>query len=246
MGRNRSGAEGGGETSLVAQVHATHSDFAVESAGRRAPDVRLSVVEFVGRSDGTAAAFVEAWGGDLSEFEAALAAEPGVGDWEAIGGGASQRLYSVRLAGLEPRLRRACVEVGVHVSQMRLHAEGWLLNLQLPDREALTELAARWHDDGIDFQLKRLTETESGYRDGRCAGLTAEQYELLRTAHASGYFEIPREASQVDLAEELGVSTSGVSQHVRRALAALLASVMEGERERERSAQTDPSRLAGR
>ena len=109
------------------------------------------------------------------------------------------------------------------------HEEGWLLNLQLPDREALTELAARWREDGISFQLKRITRTRSRNRDGHCAELTAEQYELLWTAYRSGYFDVPRGASQTDLAAELGVSTSGFSQRIRRALDALLDSVFEGE-----------------
>jgi predicted DNA binding protein len=215
---------------LVAQVSATHSDFTLRSVVRKVPETTLFVVEFSERSDGSAIVFVEVEGGDPCGFEDALADESGIVQWEAVSEGSSRRLYCVHLDGSGPNLRRACTEVSVHVSQMVSHEEGWLLNLRLPDREALTELAARWRDDGVSFQLKRLTQTCSGNRDGHCAELTAEQYQLLWTAHQHGYFEVPRGASQTDLARELGVSTSGFSQRIRRALDALLGSVFEGER----------------
>lgn len=222
--------DGSRDAGLVAQVSATHPDLPLQSVGRRARDTRLFVVEFSERSDGTAIAFVEAEGEDPARLEAALADEEAVRQWERVSEGQFRRLYCVHLDGSGPNLRRACTAASVHVSRMVSHEDGWLLNLQLPDRRALTELADRWREDSVTFQLKRITQTASGNRDGHCAELTVEQYELLWAAHQSGYFEVPRSASQTDLAEELGVSTSGFSQRIRRALAALLDSVFEGEK----------------
>ena len=217
------------DPSLVAQVSASHLDFVLRSIGRQVTDTKLSVVEFSERSDGTAIAFVEADGGDSADFEKGLTDAVGIVQWESISEGESQRLYCVHLDGLEPYLRGSCTDVNVHVSRMTATEDGWSLNLRLPDREALTELAAMWREAGISFQLKRIAQTSSGNRTGHLAGLTTEQYELLWTAHESGYFEVPREASQTDLAEDLGVSTSGFSQRIRRGLGALLDSVFEGE-----------------
>jgi predicted DNA binding protein len=46
--------------------------------------------------------------------------------------------------------------------------------------------------------------------------LTARQRETLRLAHERGYFEIPREVTLDDLADELGVSNQAVSERLRR------------------------------
>lgn len=46
--------------------------------------------------------------------------------------------------------------------------------------------------------------------------LTDRQREILGTAIRVGYYEVPRRASQADIASELGLSTATVSEHLRR------------------------------
>lgn len=229
VGERGSDVESTRNSGLIAQVAVSHPGFAAESISRQVTDTKLLVVEFSGRSDGTAIVFLEVESGNLSDFEVALTDADAVIQWEVVNVGGAQSLYSVHLDGLEARLRQLCADADVHVSRMVSHGADWLLDLRLPDREALTELVAQWREAGISFELKRITQTPLEERNGHLAELTAEQYELLWTAHQNGYFEVPRGASQTDLAQELGVSTSGFSQRVRRALGALLDSVFEAE-----------------
>lgn len=53
------------------------------------------------------------------------------------------------------------------------------------------------------------------FRDAVEDRLTERQYEVLLAAYAEGYFDWPRETSGEEVAEELGVSLSTVSQHLR-------------------------------
>ncbi|WP_188979857.1 helix-turn-helix domain-containing protein [Halocalculus aciditolerans] len=47
--------------------------------------------------------------------------------------------------------------------------------------------------------------------------LANEQLETLETAYTMGYFEVPREASATDVADELGVAQSTMSERLRTA-----------------------------
>lgn len=58
-------------------------------------------------------------------------------------------------------------------------------------------------------------------------GLTPEQYETLVAAVEHGYFEIPREVSMQDLAEELGVSHQALSERLRRAYETLVTAELD-------------------
>lgn len=47
--------------------------------------------------------------------------------------------------------------------------------------------------------------------------LTDSQWETLMTAYRMGYFEVPRNASLEDVADELGVTHQSTSERMRRA-----------------------------
>jgi len=57
-------------------------------------------------------------------------------------------------------------------------------------------------------------------------GLTPAQAEAVRTAHAMGYFSVPREADAADVAAALGVSKSAYLERLRRGLERLLAGAL--------------------
>lgn len=56
--------------------------------------------------------------------------------------------------------------------------------------------------------------------------LTDVQRETLLAAHETGYFEVPREATLGDLAEQLGVTDTAASQRLRRGMATLVAATL--------------------
>lgn len=77
---------------------------------------------------------------------------------------------------------------------------------------------------GLDVTLERLHD----YRTQETAleALTARQREVLEDAFDRGYYDVPRRASVSEIAAELGLDDSTVSEHLQRAERNLLAAVL--------------------
>lgn len=92
------------------------------------------------------------------------------------------------------------------------------------EETALQELIAGFSAE-VDVTLERTGEYHPNM--GSPAGqLTDRQNEILRTALAAGYYDIPRRATQRDLATDLGLSRGTVGDHLRRAEAKLIRSIL--------------------
>jgi predicted DNA binding protein len=79
-------------------------------------------------------------------------------------------------------------------------------------REAFEAFGEALDRRGVQYELLTLVHT-----DERDSLLTERQAECLAVAHRKGYFEVPRECSLADVADELGVDTSSASETLRRA-----------------------------
>jgi predicted DNA binding protein len=97
----------------------------------------------------------------------------------------------------------------------------WLLTVRFETRDDLGAFYRACDDHGIPVELRSVGDPEPP--DGAPACLTDAQHHALSTAFAMGYFEVPRRATLDDIAAELGVSDSAVSQRLRRGVSALLA-----------------------
>lgn len=89
---------------------------------------------------------------------------------------------------------------------------------------ALQQLIASF-PDGLGVTLKRTGEYQPDMGDP-AGQLTDRQTDILRTALAAGYYDIPRRATQRDLAAELGLSRGTIGDHIRRAEAKIIRSII--------------------
>ncbi|MFB6069154.1 MAG: helix-turn-helix domain-containing protein [Halobacterium sp.] len=77
--------------------------------------------------------------------------------------------------------------------------------------------------DRIDTTVERVGEYDR-FRTP-AASLTARQREVVATAVDAGYYDVPRTATLEDVAAELDVAASTVSDHLRKAEAAVMRTV---------------------
>ncbi|WP_092687487.1 helix-turn-helix domain-containing protein [Halorientalis regularis] len=80
-----------------------------------------------------------------------------------------------------------------------------------------------WEEVKIDW----LGDYEPGH-DGPLAQLTDRQREALETAYELGFYQSPRATSYEEIAAELDCVPSAANDLLRRAEAALVATVLDG------------------
>ncbi|MFC7057570.1 helix-turn-helix domain-containing protein [Halovenus salina] len=118
---------------------------------------------------------------------------------------------------------QALAAADADIKGIRVTATGWIQSGWFADRETLDSFRSFWERNGR-FQLRRLTPAaDAGDAD---AGLTDRQREALLTANEMGYFEIPRTASLEDVADELEITASSLSERLRRAHSHLIDTVV--------------------
>lgn len=108
--------------------------------------------------------------------------------------------------------------------------EGWQLRLRFDEHAHLTEFYRRCADNEVRLAVETVhgANLAGDHRIGT-GDLTGPQRETLQLALDEGYFEVPRRTSAQDLAGELGVSDTAVSQRLRRALTEVLEATVAEE-----------------
>lgn len=147
-----------------------------------------------------------------------------VGEWTLVGEAGDTRRYQVMpalsfeeqlgghiddLAGLE-----ALATADAIIERIEVLPDGRRRTAWFADREAFNEFSAFWQQNA-DFRLSRLARGGESKPPGD--GLTNHQQEALRTAYKMGHFDIPRQASLEEVATELDISASSLSERLRRA-----------------------------
>lgn len=92
------------------------------------------------------------------------------------------------------------------------------ISVAVPNRKELLAVIAALRERDATVGIKRLSQStvEAGRRvlELDADAITDKQRQAVRAAVEAGYYETPRETDLAELAEELGVSRSAVSQRL--------------------------------
>jgi len=167
--------------------------------------------------------------GSQTAIENAFTDAYDVGEWTLIGQAGDTRRYQLLPAlSLEEQLGEhlddlegleTLATADAIIERIDVISDGWRQTGWFADRDAFSKFSSFWQRNA-DFQLHRLTREGKSEPPGD--GLTDRQHEALRIAYELGYFDIPRNASLEDVAAELGISPSSVSERLRRAQTQLI------------------------
>jgi len=201
----------------------------LQAAREAAPGMTLTLeseqaVDVSGPTEHRVRRIFWAEGGDFEAFERALGGDPTVTNQRRLAGSSRRRLYSVRLSdeGMAWSAYHTWVDLDGSLLGGRTTESGWKMRMRFPDREAVMRLK-RWFDGrDLDFVVTGLFEEELARGGRQRPRLTEKQREALEVAWERGYFKVPREVDLVGIADELGLSDTGVSQRIRRGLDTVL------------------------
>lgn len=200
---------------------------------QRVPDVEIEWEESYSRPDGPAQMLFWVTSDGFEAVDAALEADPSVENPTTLAEVGDRRLYRVDFTdlGRETSLMSAFIEVGGVLEEAVATNDGWQCRARFPDRAGYQRIYRFCLDHDIGFEFGRLFEvTPEEAGDGSMvSALTDRQRAALLTAWEQGYFDVPRQSTLIEVADELGISDTAVSQRLRRAHSTICES-MFGER----------------
>ncbi len=173
--------------------------------------------------------YIWGYGEDLNEFVTAMQKHPNVVSITTVDQVDNQALYKIDWEDPTEQLIAGIAETTATI--LKANSDDiWTFEIRFEDHEELAVFNEYCASHGIEYRLERvLALTDSEYFQGSYA-LTEPQYEALSMAVERGYFEIPREITYKELADELEISEQAVSERVRRATNKVLRATMSGQR----------------
>jgi predicted DNA binding protein len=162
---------------------------------------------------------------DRTELETALDADPTVANHEPVDWTDGQGVYYIEHTEATKLISRTVTEVNGFLVHTQTKGEGWLVQLLLPDREALNTIWNYAADEGISLTIIEVYGNEDAGGE-QSYGLTDEQRDTLRIAYQRGYFSEPRDVSLREVAEEMELSSTAVSGRLRRGMRNLIAATI--------------------
>jgi predicted DNA binding protein len=211
--------------SVLAVVSVPASAFVLGTTFAVDPAVHVRLERFVPVGDDTVPYF---WIGDdsVERVTTALEADPEVEAWAVVEQTGSEALVRVEWANNAEPLLDAIREHDGHILEATGSAETWELRIRFVDHEHLAACYRTCADRDIPLTLERLHNPGVPEEMGIWSSVTDTQRRTILAAFEAGYFDVPRQTSLVELAEDLGVSDTAVSQRLRRGLTSLIAATL--------------------
>ena len=181
-------------------------------------DAEIEFDQTVPRGREGAVPFIWVTTADFEGFERAMRDHPRVADVELLDETDGGRLY--HLDWTPPvDLCGAIAWTDADIVEGSADGESAQLRLRFPDNESVTRFGELCDERGVSMTPVRIARRTEG-REG--VELTDQQRESLLAALRFGYFDVPRRATLVDIADELGVSDQAVSERIRRGVSRLV------------------------
>lgn len=207
--------------SVVATIEVAAEDFTLGGALTLNPNIQVTLDRAVpfGSTDGQ---YLWARNGSLEHIEDVFRAEDGIESFSVVETVDDEALVRVEWVESFTNLLDVMAETGATILDGEGRAGTWRFRLRFDDREDLTAFYRRCTARKISIDLKSIHNTGHRSDVGAERGLTDAQRVTLQVATERGYFEVPRRITLTELAGELDVSDTAVSQRLRRGLSTLL------------------------
>jgi hypothetical protein len=198
--------------SLLVEIEVSGAPIELTDVPAKCSDVTVEIERFRW-DDGIIHWFLWTSGARLDRVTSAFEALPSAIDVALLSGGSDRRLYRVTMAGKVDHVPPDALLDGALV---RGHVRSDCLQLvgHVSGRGVLTGLWQFLRSNSLDIDVVRLSHTSADDDTGR---LTGPQFEALVAAYEMGYFDESERVTQDEIAAELGISRSSVSERLRRA-----------------------------
>lgn len=208
--------------SFIAEVIISHPSLPLTPTIREIPEIAVQVKSQPFTHLESPCIFYSVENTSFSSFEAALLKDSTVKDWRLLFDFTDCRIYQVSPSSEAKFTMPKIVDLGIQVLSIENAEQGWRFRLQAPDKEALGAYWQYCREEDVQFNLEKLyrsgPQTMVPDTDSLTAQFTDRQQEVVRTAVEMGYYDQDGASAQ-EVADELGISKSTLSTHLRRSTA---------------------------
>ena len=195
-------------------------EFALSYTLESLPDLLFEVERIVTSGEERLMPLLWARGSSRERVAETLEADPTVENVELVGDFDGEWLFRMKWLDRVDLLVQMLTSSEAAILDAVGRDGQWQLRVLYPERDLFSRTHEFYEEHGLHFDVTNIRELE-GEPAGRY-GLTADQYETLAEAARLGYFDVPREVSLDEIADELGVSHQAASERIRRATSALV------------------------
>ncbi|WP_049996165.1 bacterio-opsin activator domain-containing protein [Halococcus sediminicola] len=220
--------------SVIAEFSIPAEEFALAETLERRPELTFNIDRVVAHNTTQVVPFVRVKHGELEGLTEILEADPSVEEVELFGETDEECFYrlvwddTAQVVGYMVNGHDATVQEAIATDGE------WHLRVLFPERSGLSATGEYAEESEFTLDVKRIYGVD-GIEQARY-DLTEQQHDTLIEAAEKGYYDIPRDMSAQELAENLDISHQALSERVRRAHKNLIMSSLDVNEDEE----TDP------
>jgi predicted DNA binding protein len=207
-------------TACIVRGEIPAEEFALSEALSSLSGVEFEVERIVQSGDEAAMPLIWIRNAEQEAVENAIEADPSVRDLTLLSAFDDELLYRMNWVSEVDLVLQMLTNSEATITDAYGTDGRWYLRILYPDRDSLAKTTQFAGDEDLTFTVTAIREMQ-GEPSGRF-GLTNAQFEALTTALENGYYTVPRETDQSDLAGELDISHQALSERLRRATGALV------------------------
>lgn len=211
-------------SATIVELELPVEEFALSRTLSELEGIECEIERFVAQDTDHVMPFVWVTGDDGDRIDTALEGDESVENLELLSELDGEWLYRMEWVDHIETLVQILVEEQGSILAAFGDESGWQLRVLFAERDALSRTYDYCQEAGLTLDIRSIYQLDDG-REGRF-GLTDEQQDTLTTAYQRGYFDVPRNITLTDLAEEIGISHQALSERLRRGQKSVLANTV--------------------
>lgn len=205
---------------IIATFSLPHDAVALEQAFQELPEMEVEAERIAAHSRAWVMPCLWAANTEFDAVDDVLAADPSVNEIVDAYEFADEKYYQLDWTDEVNERIDAYVDQQGSILDAEATADGWKLRIRFVSRDQFDAFRDALTEQGTGFELRDLTEL--GAPRQTFGELTPHQRDALVVARERGYYDVPRETTVREVADELDVSHQAVSERLRRGTANLV------------------------
>lgn len=211
--------------SVIATIVVPADDFILDKALAPNSGVRVRLQNVIPLGD-SFLPYLRVTNETLDDIESELRNETDIDAFDIVDSVNGEALVRIEWAQQVDGLLTALDETNASILDGVGQADQWRFQLRFDTHEQLTDFYHHCVANDIHPDIESIHNSGTLPPLDTEFELTDPQHEVLALALERGYFDVPRQINVVELADELGISDSAVSQRLRRGTQTILSNLL--------------------